>query len=115
MIRFVAIDDEFHPLCHHCRYPLLDLSGFDGLSCADNTDLVRETVVASCNPLRSLLREVRHQRHRQWVRRMRRELLPEYPFCLICPSCYLIVKRGLSDAPDAPPQYVQPMSRLPKR
>ena len=101
------------PLCRHCRYPLLSLRGFMGISSRDNTDLIPDRygglfILAAPG---ALWRAAVRAKRRRWVKCMHRELLPEYPFSLICPACFLIVRRGLTDNPDAPPQYVRPGKR----
>ena len=96
------------PLCRHCRYPMLSLRGFLGISSRDNTDLIPDRyggMFIFAIP-GALWRAAVLAKRRRWVRRMHRELLPDYPFSLICPACFLIVKRGLLDTLQGPAEYV---------
>jgi len=90
-------ESDAKALCPSCRYPLLGLHGFDGVSSADNHDLKEEKYLAI--PIfyiaAGLLRTLTQQSRRRKVARLRKEILPRAPFSQICPHCLTVVERGL--------------------
>lgn len=94
--------NENATLCPHCHYPMLKLANFEGVSSRDaqgfhgkdNHDysfwgwwaIVDELLSGMWNGLTTW-------RRRRQVKKLRDEVLPQFPKSLICPHCLQVVRR----------------------
>ncbi len=88
--------------CPECHYPMLELNGFEGVSSNDAAGLsgkgaqdywlwglwaiAHDILEQVWNVLRSAWRK-----HK--VKKLRAELLPQFPNTLICPQCLYTIKK----------------------
>ena len=99
---------EHSTLCPNCRHIMVKLDGFDGTSSADavssdfgsgagssfqNFDWIGIVLFGAIGIVGTIFEETKIALKRRRAKRLRKAVLPDYPFSLVCPLCLEIVRR----------------------
>jgi hypothetical protein len=97
------MDPEQRTLCPNCHYPMLKLSGFEGVSSRDaqafhgknshDFSLWGWWAIAH-DLLAGLWSGLGAWRRRRQVKKLRDEVLPQFPKSLICPHCLQVFRKA---------------------
>jgi hypothetical protein len=91
--------------CPQCRYPMLRLAGFEGVSSKDAPNPSAHSGYGESNYhwfgllgiiwslLCDLAKEIGLLGRKRKVKQLRAEILPQYPDALICPHCFTLNKQ----------------------
>jgi hypothetical protein len=89
--------------CPQCHYPMLNLSGFEGVSSRDaqgfnNRDLHDYSFwgwwAIAYGIFAGMWSGLGTLRRRRQVKKLRAEILPQFPKSLICPHCLQVLRKA---------------------